>query len=125
MKSKIYIAHSSSYDFQTELYIPVKNSRLYQVYNFILPHDNRAYHPDSKKEIRECKVFIAEISHASTGAGIEIGWADAFNVPIIFLHKSDYKPPAYYQEMSKHLCSYSSPSEIPGILETAINQIIN
>ena len=36
---KIYIAHSQSFDFKTELYIPIKNSPLSKEYSFVFPHE--------------------------------------------------------------------------------------
>jgi len=32
-------------------------------------------------------IIIAEVSYASTGQGIELGWAYIFNVPIICVYK--------------------------------------
>lgn len=124
MKPKIYIAHSSGYDFIKNLYQPIKNSKLWETYEFILPHDNRDYHPDSKKEIQDSKVIIAEISHPSTGAGIEIGWADSDNKPIIFIHNHTYNPPAYFNTMTPYVIKYNKPDEIPNLIKQVLEELI-
>ena len=37
----------------------------------------------SKEVIRTSDLVIADISYPSTGVGIELGWADCFNIRVI------------------------------------------
>src|SRR5258708_4223441 len=104
---KIYIAHSTNYDFKNELYVPLRNSALNSQHDIVLPHENDTFiktkdiiresdlviaetKSDSliisfvliKDIIRESDLVIAETSYPSTGEGIELGWADSFKVPV-------------------------------------------
>jgi hypothetical protein len=64
----IYIAHSRSYDFRNELYIPIRNSILNEKYNFVLPHENSDKLFDSKRFFElDCDILIAEVSYPSLG----------------------------------------------------------
>ncbi len=86
---KIYISHSRKFDFKKQLYEPIKNSDLMQKHEFIFPHDNS----DSPYPTRELLQFgavgmvIAEVSYPGTGQGIELGWADMLNIPIVCIYK--------------------------------------
>ena len=75
---KIYISHSTGFDYQKELYEPIKNSELYNSHEIIFPHDKSSEVSNSKEVIKGCDMVIAEVSYPSTGMGIELGWADGF-----------------------------------------------
>lgn len=95
MKPTIYLAHSSKFDYKKDLYEPIKRSNLASLYDFIYLMDNPGNLPNTKEMIRKFHAVIAEISYPSTGAGVEIGWADAFDMPIILIHNNTYNPPEY------------------------------
>jgi len=82
---KIYITHSTSFDYLNELYNPIINSEICDEHEIILPHKNNS--SNSKITIKETDLIIAECSYPSTGSGIELGWADEFGIPIIILSK--------------------------------------
>ncbi len=71
---KIYIAHSRNFDFQNELYKPIRQSPLNNEHSFVLPHEN-SDEPFNSKEYLEDKadLLIAEVSDPATGLGIELG----------------------------------------------------
>lgn len=83
----IYISHSKNFDYQNELYYPLKS--LVEKYDFIFPHENGDKGMISKKIFQEkkCDIVLAEASFPATGEGIELGWANAYNIPIICVHK--------------------------------------
>ena len=84
----IYVGHSSSITFKEQLYQPLRNSSLDNKHNIVLPHENTDAQFNSKQFLEnECDVFIAEISEASTGLGIELGWADLYDVPVICVYR--------------------------------------
>ncbi len=86
--SNIYIGHSTLIDFREDLYKPLRKSRLDNDHNIILPHENSDIPFRSKDFLKdECDLFIAEVSKASTGLGIELGWANLFDVPVLCMYK--------------------------------------
>nr|AIA16070.1 Unknown Function [uncultured bacterium] len=89
----IYITHSKSFDFQAELYHPLRSSQLNSEHKIILPHENSTAPFNSKELIQSgnCDLILAEVSFPATGQGIELGWADAAEVPIICFYTKDAK----------------------------------
>lgn len=90
---KIYIGHSSSFNYQDNLYNPLRNSDLNEKHAIVLPHEDSEEPFNSKDYLKNrCDVFVAEISEASTGLGIELGWADQYEIPILCIHRESSKP---------------------------------
>lgn len=91
---KIYIGHSTGFDFIKELYEPLKNSYLWQDHQIVLPHDTNIEPVNSREAITYCDLMIAEVSYPSIGLGIELGWADSVETPVLCLYSSKTKPSA-------------------------------
>lgn len=123
MKPIVYLAHSSKFDFKNKLYEPIKRSKIGNLYDFIYLMDNPGNLPNTKEMIQTCQAVIGEISYPSIGAGIEIGWADAFDIPLILIHNHSYNPPEYYKTFSSYLLKYDDPERIPEILVTPLKLI--
>ena len=83
---KIYISHSTKYNFIDKLYNPIKKSSLYKNNIFFFPHDNNDI-INTKDIIKTFDLIIADISFPSVGQGIELGWADYTNTPILCIYK--------------------------------------
>lgn len=73
----VYISHSGAYDYENELYKPVRESELSQVYHFFLPHEPENIDVDAKDELKRTDMLVAEASLSSTGQGIELAQAQA------------------------------------------------
>jgi hypothetical protein len=87
---KIYVGHPSSIQFRKELYRPLKESSLSNEHELVFPHEDSERPFDSKTFLKEeADLFIAKVSEPSTGLGIELGWADLFEVPVICIHRED------------------------------------
>ncbi|MFA9288297.1 MAG: hypothetical protein ACEQSA_00250 [Weeksellaceae bacterium] len=87
----IYVSHSSNFDYQTELYLPLKT--ILKDHTLILPHEKDAK-PFPVRELfsdKKCDLVIAEVSFPSTGQGIELGWADSLKIPVLYLLRKDIK----------------------------------
>jgi hypothetical protein len=123
MKPKVYLAHSSKFDYKNDLYLPIKRSSLPSLYEFIYLLDNPQNLPNTKDMIQTFQVVIGEISYPSTGAGIEIGWADAFGIPIILIHNQSYSPPDYYKTLSSYIIEYDNSEKIPDLIATPLKLI--
>jgi nucleoside 2-deoxyribosyltransferase len=83
---KVYVAHSTSFDYKTQLYQPLREANIAGV-EFIFPHEHSEEPTNSKQRMKEFDVVLAEVSYPSTGAGIELGWADMLGIPIVCVHK--------------------------------------
>ena len=82
---KIYISHSSKYDYINKLYNPIEKSDLMKTNTFFFPHKSKE--TNTKEIISNCDLVIAEVSLQTTGQGIELGWANFSNVPILCVYK--------------------------------------
>ena len=90
---RIYVSHSSSFDFQSQLYQPLSESALAGEHVLIFPH-RQSNEPFPIRELlakRQCDLVVAEVSYPSTGQGIELAWAAQYGVPILCVSRIDTK----------------------------------
>ncbi len=109
---KILVAHASNYDYRTELYEPLKQSTLAQEHTIVFPHDEENAEIETNSVIPEAGLLIAEVSHPSTGAGIEIGLAQAAGVPTIFLCKTGIIPSSALKFIKGTPIGYTDASDL-------------
>lgn len=114
---KIYVGHSSSIDFREELYEPLKSSDLFEEHELVFPHEDSGELFDSKNFLKdEADLMVAEVSEASTGLGIELGWADRFEVPIICICRESADPSGALKAVTDDLNFYADSQELIKIL---------
>lgn len=121
----IYISHSRSFDYQSELYEILQNSSLAQKYNLIFPHQNSS-EPYPIKDLilnKKCDLVIAEVSFPATGQGIELGWADVAQIPIICISKKDHKIARSLKVISNKFIEYIDLADIIGNIDQTITSI--
>jgi hypothetical protein len=109
---KIYISHSTNFDFKKDLYQPLKDSNLNK--NFIFPHEKNLKQNPLKKlfSSKKCKLIIAEISFPSTGQGIELGWANMYKIPIICFYKKGFNYSKSMKEISEKIIQYNNSKDL-------------
>lgn len=73
--------------FLTEPYQPIREFSKTTSHEFYFPHENSPEPHITKTIIQNSDLILAEVSHPSTGQGIELGWANIFEIPIIGIHK--------------------------------------
>lgn len=119
---KIYLSHSRNFDFQNDLYNPIKVSSLATKYTFVYPHETSEASFPIRQQLdnQEIAVIIAEVSFPSTGQGIELGWASAVNVPIICLYKNGTKPSNSLHTVSAKLLMYTDTQNMIEDIEGAL-----
>jgi hypothetical protein len=121
---KIYVAHSRSFDFKKELYEPVRQSFLNDEHAFVLPHETSDELFNSKDYLKnEADLIIAEISEPTTGLGIELGWADTYEVPIVCIYRKGSKVSGSLEVVSKNFVEYSNSKELISGIKEIINQM--
>ncbi len=103
---KIYVCHSSNFDYKKELYEPIRHSGLNSKYEFILPHERSDQIFNSKEIIPQCDMVISEISYPSTSMGIELGWANKDNKRILFIFKKGSKISKSLKTVSSNFMEY-------------------
>lgn len=118
---KIYIAHSRNFDYQAELYDPIRSDSRLPQSDIILPHD-LGHNPEHGREFyADLTLVIAEVSYQSTGLGIEIGWAFDNQVPIYCLYRQDHHPSRSLHAVTDKFYSYAAQSDMLQIIQQIIN----
>ena len=116
----IYISHPTAFDFHTELYQPIRDSRLNNQHTIVLPHEHSDEQFDSKSFFKTCDLIVAEVSYPSTGQGIELGWANLLHVPIISLYKKGQKFSGALKVISDTLIEYENQEDMIVKLESEL-----
>lgn len=108
---KVYAAHAKGFDFHTNWYEPIKQTSWFSD-EVILPHEKTEALFDSKTFLQSCDVMIAEVTYAATGLGIEIGWANMMEVPIICFYEEGKKLSSSVKMIADVCISYRSTEEL-------------
>jgi hypothetical protein len=108
----IYCVHSSAFNFIDEFYKPIQNSASFKKHQFAFPHASGAEPIHSKSVIKACDLVLAEVSHVSTGMGIEIGWADAAGKPILAIHRNGTTISRSIKLVATEVFSYASLDDV-------------
>ena len=116
---RIYIAHSRDFDYQNELYVPLKNSDIFKQHEFILPHDGDNYKHD-RDFYKSVDLVIAEVSYPSTGLGIELGFLYDDNKKIYCIHNKNRKISGSINIVSKNIYEYENKEDMLNIIEDII-----
>ncbi|MBQ8891952.1 MAG: hypothetical protein IJ068_03700 [Bacilli bacterium] len=107
---KIYVGHSTNYDYVNELYKPILKSDLVKEHEFIFPHLNNNF--NSNEVINNSDLFIAEISYPTLGLGIEIGRAETNNQKILCIYKDGVKISSSLKYVNVDLLSYLDEKDL-------------
>ena len=108
---KIFVSHSNKTDYVEELYIPIRSSDLDGRHEFFLPHESEQS-INTKEEIQSSDLLLAEVSFPATGSGIEIGWADAAHIPLVFIYKEGAKVSNSVRHLTDQIIEYSSTTDL-------------
>ena len=107
---KIYISHSSKYDYTSKIYNPIKSSDLIQSNIFFLPHEDKAL--NTKEIISNSDLVIAEVSLPATGQGIELGWADYAKIPIWCIYEKGTKISSSLKFITNNFIEYEDTNDM-------------
>lgn len=120
---KIYVCHSSSFNYEQELYGPIKRSELYTKHIFIFPHETASNTLNSQKAISTCDLVISECSYPSTGMGIELGWANKDNKRILCIYKKGSNISKSLKTISGDFIEYTDAVDLIEKLNVFINKL--
>jgi hypothetical protein len=112
---KIYVVHSSKFDYKKELYVPIRESALNSLHEFIFPHEYEKENElfDTKNLYRSgCDLIIAEVSYPSFGIGIELGWAEMYKIPVVCIHIKGIKPSSALSVVTDKFIEYESTEDL-------------
>ena len=119
----IYVGHSRSFNYDKNLYQPLRESILDEENTIVLPHEDSDKPFNSKEYLKkECDLFIAEVSNPSTGLGIELGWADQNEVPIICVHVKDSDPSSSLTEVTDEINQYNSKKNLIEVIKKFVEE---
>ncbi len=116
---KIFISHSKDFNFQDELYSPLKNSELAKHHEFIFPYED-GKEIAVKDVIRDCDMVVAEVSKVSFEQGLELGWANGAYITTVCFYKPGSQVSTLLKDITDSVFEYSSMEEVTKkIAETA------
>ncbi len=119
---KIYISHSSKYDYTNKIYNPIKNSNLIQSNIFFLPHEDENKIRNTKEIISNYDLVIAEVSLPTTGQGIELGWADYAKTPILCIYEKGTQISSALKFITNQFIEYESTEDMVKKISDYINR---
>ena len=120
----IYISHcGGAYDYENELYKPIKESELAKNNYFFLPHEPQNLNTDAVTELKHMDVLVAESSFPSTGQGIELAQAKAANVPIICFYKTGTKTSSSLRFVTDTVIEYTDMPDFFAKLRAELEKI--
>ncbi len=117
---KIFVTHSSNFDFKNKLYLPLRNSPLNTLHEIKLPQE-KGYEEITKDIIKNSDIVVAEVSYPSTGQGIELGWANIFAVPIICIYKEGSKISNSLSKITDRFITFTDKDDMIRKLTAEIN----
>lgn len=113
---QIFVSHSTAFNYEAELYRPIRRSELEKQHYITFPHEHGSNF-NTQKAIEESDLIIAEVSYPSTGQGIELGWAYRYKVPIICIYKKGQKYSHSLKFISNHFVEYENSQTMAETLQ--------
>ena len=119
----IYVAHSNKFDYIKKLYEPIKNTKSLSIHNFFFPHDEENKLVKTKDIIKNYDLVIAEVSLPATGLGIELGWADASNTPILCIYEKGTKISSFLKFITNNFIEYDNSKDLIEKIKDFVNNL--
>ncbi len=119
----IFVTHSSNFDFKNELYIPLRKSELNNLHTIFLPHEEENDEVLTKDNIKKSDIVLAEVSFPSTGQGIELGWANTYQIPIICIYKRNSKISGSLNLLTDKFIIYDNSEDMINKLISSLKEV--
>lgn len=122
---KVYVIHSKDFNFKEELYKPLRESVLNSQYQFVFPHEQGDGLFDSKSLLKnERTLVLVEASFPKIGVGIEVGWANAYERPVIVMVRKGYRLSPSLQSVCDSNFEYEGPEDMTSKLKPILEQFV-
>lgn len=118
----IIVTHASSFDYEKEFYAPLRKAVEGTPHELIFPHLWHEQEVSGKEFIKNADLVIGEVSHPSTRQGIEFGWADMMNIPILFVRKVGAKSSSSLKHLKAELIEYTDASNLIEKVQAFLNR---
>lgn len=122
---KIYIAHSREFDYEKNLYQPIRAAKNLNQSEIILPHETASQGNNSREFYAELDLVIAEVSYPATGLGIELGWTFDSGVPIVCIYQKGRHYSGSLRAVSNRFYEYADSSELIKIIQDIVNSVLS
>lgn len=119
----IYVAHSNKFDYIKKLYEPIKSFEPLSKHNFFFPHDEVNKLVKTKDIIRDYDLVIAEVTLPATGLGIELGWADYSNTPILCIYEKEAQISSSLKFITNNFIEYDNPDDMVSKISDFLNKL--
>lgn len=116
---RIYVSHSRSFDYENELYAPIRTHFSGSAHEFILPHESGS-DKDLKSVIPTCDLVLAEVSFPATGVGIELGHAEAAGIRVVCIHRIGTTHSSSIRRITDDIREYGSETDLLRIINSAL-----
>lgn len=115
----IYIGNQSE-DYKKRLTDALLNSSMAKKHNFIFSENREHGQFDPKECLQSCEIMVADVSHPTILLGIEMGWADNYDVAIICVCSKGTAISSHLTRMSKDIIIYTDTEDLVEELEWMI-----
>jgi hypothetical protein len=117
---KVYVSHKRKMADLDMFYKTIEHTSGFE---WILPHKFSDKPFDSKKlfESKGCDKIFAEVSEPATGQGIELGWANMLNIPIVCGFKAGTKPSGSLKLVASKFFEYTDFNDLATKLSGYLN----
>lgn len=119
---KIFVSHSTKFNYEEELYIPLQNSELNDQHEFVFPREGGET-INVKDVIRDCDIVLAEVSNPTFEQGLELGWANGAYVTTICFYKAGVQPSPILQQVSDSVNVYNSMEDLIAKVKDAADAV--
>jgi hypothetical protein len=104
---KIFVSHSIKFNYQDELYKPLRESEFSKKHELIFPHEV-GKEVSAKDVIRDCDFVVAEVSNPLFDQGLELGWANGAYVSIVCFYKPGTEVSESLKSVTDSIFEYDS-----------------
>ncbi len=119
---KIFVSHSKDFDYDNELYKPIRSSSLNSEHEFFLPHEEERK-INTQDIIKGSDLILAEVSLPATGQGIELGWANILNVPILCISKEGTSISRSLKYITDNFIVYTDSADMLNKIDSEIKKL--